>query len=327
MNACFTGQVEVVRLLLDRGADPNVLSRNAHKYRPLHRTIERKISLPRGQTHLDVVRLLLDRGADPTARGAWHGVSAIAVAAMGGDRRFLEPLLERAGALSIFDAAVAGDAGRIRELLAAEPGLAGAVDGNGWTPLRYVTQSRLGASDPAADAALAEIGCLLLAAGASPDGALDAAVYGNSVALTSLLLEHGAKITDGDTLNHAACDGAHEALELVYRAGTDLQLTDGTEHHGGYTPYGCTLTCRSVRGARWFLDHGVDVDHVGGEKGELAMHVAVRSGAGPDLLKLLISRGANVSAAEGEGLTPLQIARERGQKSAVAVLEAAGAPG
>src|SRR5206468_2696 len=42
MDACFAGQVAAVELLLDRGADPNVVSKSTFRYRPLHRTIERK---------------------------------------------------------------------------------------------------------------------------------------------------------------------------------------------------------------------------------------------------------------------------------------------
>jgi hypothetical protein len=45
--------------------------------------------------------------------------------------------------------------------------------------------------------------------------------------------------------------------------------------------------------------------------------VAVRSGAGPPLLKLLIDRGADPDALDDAGVTPLGAARARNQKSAV----------
>src|SRR5436190_10050522 len=89
MDACFNGQVEAARLLLDHGADPNVASKSNYRYRPLHRTIERKATVPRTGSHVAVVRLLLERGADPLMPGAWNQVSAVTMAALGGDPRFL----------------------------------------------------------------------------------------------------------------------------------------------------------------------------------------------------------------------------------------------
>jgi ankyrin repeat protein len=325
MDACFGGQLAAVELLLERGADPNVVSKSNHRYRPLHRAIERKVTVPRTEAHLDIVRRLLARGADPLAPGAPYYVSAVAVAAFGGDRRFLPPLLERVPEQDLFTAAVLGNLKRVRALLDADPALARATDANGWSAFRYTTQSRLGADDPATAEALAEIATLLVERGADVAGCLDSAVYLNNVKLVRLLLARGATIQDGDTLNHAACDGAHAALDLVVKHGTDLNKTEGTEHHGGYIPYGCTLTMRSLQGAQWFLDQGVDPDYVGGPAGESALHVAVRSGAAPPLLKLLLDRGASLNPRDSAGLTPLVAARAKGQKSAIAFLEGVGA--
>ena len=303
------GQPEAVEMLLERGADPNVVSKSASKYRPLHRTIERKVSVPRTERHVRVVELLLAAGADPVLRGA--GVTAFAMAALAGDQRFLDLL--PTPPTDLFHAAVLGDLARVQALLAEEPGLAIQRDANGWTALDHATRSRMGGELGAIVRALVE-------SGADPSAALDLAVYRNDVDLTALLLRHGATIQDGDTLNHAACEGAHEALALVVAAGTDLDNTTGTEHHGGYTPFGCTLTMRSLRGAAWFLDQGIDPNRVGGKSGESSLHVAVRSGAGEPLLKLLLDRGANPLARDASGATPLEAAREKGNGKAVEFL-------
>jgi ankyrin repeat protein len=59
------GDVEAVRWLLDRGADPNALwSHWDADVTPLH--------LAAAQGHLDAVRLLLDAGADPSIRDSKH---------------------------------------------------------------------------------------------------------------------------------------------------------------------------------------------------------------------------------------------------------------
>ena len=47
MTAAFTGSTEIVRLLVEHGADPNVISRNNHRHRPLHRVLEHKKTIPR----------------------------------------------------------------------------------------------------------------------------------------------------------------------------------------------------------------------------------------------------------------------------------------
>ena len=101
----------------------------------------------------------------------------------------------------------------------------------------------------------------------------------------------------------------------------------GTEHHGGYVPFGCTLTMRSLRGARWFLDQGVDPNFVGGDAGESSLHVAVRSGGGPELLQLLVDRGADPNARDAAGVTPLAAARARSHRTAVEFLSGIGALG
>jgi ankyrin repeat protein len=327
MDACFAGQVGAVDLLLEHGADPNVVSRSTFRYRPLHRTIERKVTVPRTEQHVAVVERLLAAGADPLAPGTMAQVSAIMVAAQAGDRRFLPALLSHTPGLDLHHAAALGDRERVRALLAADPALARQPAANGWSALRCCCQSRLGEGDPERAAALREVAALLVESGADPRGALDAVVYLNDPELVALFLEHGATIEDGDTLNHAACDGAHAALDALVRHGTDLNLTAGTEHHGGYVPFGCTLTMRSLRGARWFLDQGVDPNFVGGNAGESSLHVAVRSGGGPDLLQLLVDRGADPNARDAAGLTPLAAARAKAHRTAIEFLSGIGALG
>ncbi len=53
------GHIEIVRLLLEHGADPNAHEINCYGGSPLHWASER---------HADIVRLLLANGADPNAR-------------------------------------------------------------------------------------------------------------------------------------------------------------------------------------------------------------------------------------------------------------------
>ena len=60
-RASQKGQSEVVKLLLDAGADPNKVTHKIKKNNPL----EVAIMFAKGQNHISVVKLLLDAGADP----------------------------------------------------------------------------------------------------------------------------------------------------------------------------------------------------------------------------------------------------------------------
>lgn len=108
--ALFGGQDEAARLLLERGADPNVLSRSEIAKVPPLGTAAFVRSTP-------LARLLLDSGADPNRRGE-GGFTALHAAAQNGDEELARLLLERSA-----DRDAAADDGRkpadfgLRELL------------------------------------------------------------------------------------------------------------------------------------------------------------------------------------------------------------------
>lgn len=278
---------------------------------------------PRGPAHLATVALLLEHGADPMLRGTCAHITAIAVAALGGENQFL-PLLTKNIRFDVFTAAVLGDVKQVKTLLAKNCALAREKDENGWNALRYAVQSRVGQSDPKAAPDLITMAELLLETGASKESLLDPACWAGNLPMVKLLLRHGAKLEMGDTLNHAACDGHFEILEELLAHGADLNDCRGTEHHGGYTPFGCAITLGSERGARWFLDHGIDPNDVGGEHGETALHLAIKRGCAVPLLKLLVERGVRVGAKDREGNSALDLATAKKNTKAVEFLISAG---
>jgi ankyrin repeat protein len=87
LRAVFGGQEEAARLLLERGANPNVVSTNeAVRVAPLG-TAAFVRSVP-------LARLLLDSGADVNGRGE-GGFTALHSAAQNGDEELARLLLER----------------------------------------------------------------------------------------------------------------------------------------------------------------------------------------------------------------------------------------
>jgi ankyrin repeat protein len=97
--ALFGGQEEAARLLLERGADPNVLSTSEIAKVPPLGTAAFVRSVP-------LARLLIDSGADPNGRGE-GGFTALHTAAQNGDERLVRLLLERGA-----DPSLAADDGR-----------------------------------------------------------------------------------------------------------------------------------------------------------------------------------------------------------------------
>ena len=81
MDASFYGRPEVVRELLGRGADVNVVSGNPARHRPIHRVVEHKKTMPKKPGHLEVARILCEAGADLGLAGGsyrWRPLSAAA---------------------------------------------------------------------------------------------------------------------------------------------------------------------------------------------------------------------------------------------------------
>jgi ankyrin repeat protein len=331
MDACLAGQPESVALLLKHGADPNVKSKSAHQYRPLHRTVEYKKTMPKHEGHGQVLEILLKAGADPLMRGSYWCVSAITVSAMGDCREYLPALVKAAkGPLDLYHACVLGDTTRAKTLLKKDDSLASTPDTGsriwiseaGWFPLHYCGRSHVGDDDPKKAKALAQITQLLLANGADPSGCVDQSV--GNLAVLEAMLEAGGKIADDDTVHHAACEGQFEALELMMKHGTTLDGTRGTDHHGGFTPLGCAVSSRSLQGARWFLEQGQNPHRIKSADGENCLHVAVQYGASDKMLELLLEHGTKINQKDKKGCTPLARAREKKHKKAITFLKGAG---
>ena len=97
--AIFGGQEDAMRLLLERGADPNVVSTSDIAKVPPLGTAAFVRSVP-------LARLLLERGADPNGRGE-GGFTALHSAAQNEDEELARLLLERGA-----DPSLAADDGR-----------------------------------------------------------------------------------------------------------------------------------------------------------------------------------------------------------------------
>jgi ankyrin repeat protein len=187
-----------------------------------------------------------------------------------------------ASAADLIEAVTAGDAGRVTALLAADPTLVAARDGEGVSALmlaRYrfdrATTDALLAADPDLDVfeatALGYVDRLRegleadpgAASAFSPDGftALHFAAFFGKPEAARILLEHGASV-DVYTRNpfanqplHAAAAGRHiEVCRILLAAGADVNATQ----HGGFTPLHEAADHGDVEMSELFLSAGAD---------------------------------------------------------------------
>jgi ankyrin repeat protein len=106
--ACFFGQPDSVRLLIEAGAAVDAVAANPTQVMPLHSAASAR--------NLEAARLLLAHGAPPNARQQ-HGWVPIHAAAQNGDRAMVELLLQHGA-----DPRLANDEGKTPATVAREKG-------------------------------------------------------------------------------------------------------------------------------------------------------------------------------------------------------------
>ena len=155
------------------------------------------------------------------------------------------------------------------------------------------------------------------------------ATHANAIEAARLLIEAGADVNARDNIRdtpylYAAAEGRLEILRMCLKAGADL--TDTNRYGGtGLIPaahHGHPLVVREL------LKTGIAIDHVNRLGWTALLETIILSDGGPthqDILKQLIAAGAGVNIADGEGVSPLAHARQRGYAEMAAMLEKAGA--
>jgi ankyrin repeat protein len=83
-----------------------------------------------------------------------------------------------------------------------------------------------------------------------------------------------------------------------------------------------------VETVRMLIKAGVDVNHVNNLHWTALLEAIILSDGGPrhvEIVRLLVDAGADVNLADGDGVSPLQHARQRGYVEIENMLTAAGA--
>src|SRR5712691_9726386 len=227
---------------------------------------------------------------------------------------------------SLLAATVLGDADAVREMLAADPEAAVAIDDErGWPPLLYACYSRWHQIDPGRAPGMAEVVRLLLEAGASPntnDGgrpryrsALKGSVEVNNPDITEVLLDAGASPDPGQPIGEAVGHRDHRCLRLLLSHGARVA---GTWAIGAAVynddPIAMSLLLGALRAG------------AGGAAG-MATEALPEAAADASLpvVAALLDAGADPNATGEDGVSALRLAVRAGQDDTAARLRALGA--
>jgi ankyrin repeat protein len=142
---------------------------------------------------------------------------------------------------------------------------------------------------------------------------LTLAVLMNCVDLVKLLIDHGADPERAALLGR---------LDDAERPVADLLIASGKKVPTWMLPRACRpdVSSNELHRVTVLLNYGANIDDRG-RYGLTALHYAVRGGKLP-LIKLLLDRGAEVNALDGDGLTPLlHLSKTRSKADPIPVIE------
>lgn len=285
-QAVFGNSEAAVKLLLERGANPNVRCEGDNAF-PLHFAVEKN--------RVPIIHLLVEHGADTVGEGDYHELGVIGWACawpdIPADREAVAYLLAHGARHNIFSAVAMGDAEAVRSLVARQPSeLERRMNGTlmRCMPLHLAVIKR----QPAVVGTLLELGANIECLDEAFFTPLDRAAMQGAPEMVSILMDAGAKLrlpsaaalgrdADvarllrldpdalkpgcrwGDLIVRASEHGSGEMVETLLRNGAEVNIRDNPktsiDHTAGYTPLHAAAWKGNLSVIPVLLRHGADV--------------------------------------------------------------------
>ncbi|KAF8324400.1 ankyrin repeat-containing domain protein [Amanita rubescens] len=310
--ASFCGYAKIAKLLLDNGADINAMDGEHGN----------ALQTASSYGHAEIVKFLLNDGADVNAQGGVYG-NALHAALEKGFIEIVKLLLDNGADINAMNgeygnalqaASVKGNAEIVKLLL-----------DNG-ADINAMNGEYGNALQAASVKGNAEIVKLLLDNGADINAmngeygnALQAASVKGNAEIVKLLLDNGANVNvQGGVYGNAL----HAALENGYVEIVKLLLDNGADINSMNGEYDNALQAASVKGnaeiVELLLDNGANVNVQGGVYGNALQAASVKGNA--EIVKLLLDNGANVNVQGGVYGNAMHAASEKGYVEIVKLL-------
>ncbi|KAJ7111254.1 ankyrin repeat-containing domain protein [Mycena epipterygia] len=286
--ACDRGDTETVSLLIEQGAHVNTNNLN---YGFLSFLIFPKLRgsplhIASSQGFMVIVQILLENGADINSADRNHA-SALCTASAHGQMEMVQFLIEN-GANANASAGLLG-------LTALQ-----AASNKGHTEIVEF---------------LIEKGVDVNAAGGKYGNALQAASAGGYTEIVQFLVEKGADINAvGNALQAASIEGHTEIVQFLVEKGVDVNASGGS--------YGSALLAASIKGhtkiVQFLVENGADINASRRHYGSALQ--AASMGGQTEIVEFLVKKGADVNASGGMYNSALQAASFNGHAQIVRFL-------
>ena len=277
------------------------------------------VSYPKTAAHPKLVRFLIQRGADPDARGT-QGERMLSLSAKTARPDLVEALIDGGAKVNFFNAAAILDLSAVKGFLTNNKSIAKATDDNGLTGLHYCAGSALGRVTEEHQERQLSVIDLLLNAGADPNLEVEM-----GIAVTPLVscCQSGGAVPVIQALVRGGAEPNHpNALRVALRHFKKKRTSENTVANA-LIDCGCEVdglidsdrTClhlyshhEEIQAVSWLLEHGASV-HARIADGRTPLHLAAERNNSTAVVELLVGYGANIDAKDTLGKKPIDYAR------------------